>query len=513
MNLKKSIFSYIVLAVFAVFCALSLVFTFETTGITKMLGFSPAGMICAVCGYLLLSIAVFMALRTICAEISRHISNPQKLESLLSVILPILILTGIVTYLVLYLVYHTPLALENDRFYRQALVSSQKGVSFVLHGASFLYIRLLHGMLLLFGNTPFAGIVLQIVLFFLALLLLYLGMRDFAGVLPAAASMAALGFLPVSMRYVFSLTPELLYLTFYFIGFYLAGAAHRRFYQEKIHFSLQCVLFFLTGLFIGFLVYLDLYGISLYFFFALLISVENCVSASNMKRRRAAVSNILVLLGGVSGFLSFVFIASSIGNIPFLSCLDNLFKLYFPQTDFQSVLSEGVALLPDITPGGSILLITPAFFLVPAFFLQKQGQHSAFILHLLFIYGLRLFSVSCINSQLMITFAWSALAGIGLYGLVRPSDKAVGAQAKGSASETQESAKGPKENASSENVPSENGAEKKKEQESPAPGEPLYNPLSVPKKKKRSTPDFAYPVEESAMKFDVEVADDDDFDI
>ena len=56
------------------------------------------------------------------------------------------------------------------------------------------------------------------------------------------------------------------------------------------------------------------------------------------------------------------------------------------------------------------------------------------------------------------------------------------------------------------------GKQRKKEQEKPAPGEPLHNPLPVPKKKSRPQADFGYKVTDARMKFDLDVADGDDFD-
>lgn len=52
----------------------------------------------------------------------------------------------------------------------------------------------------------------------------------------------------------------------------------------------------------------------------------------------------------------------------------------------------------------------------------------------------------------------------------------------------------------------------KTEQEKPAPGEPLHNPLPVPKKKSRPQADFGYQVAEEKMRFDLDVSDEDDFD-
>ena len=58
MDLKKSIFSYIVLAAFAPLCCLSVVSALERAGVREMLGLPLAGMVGGVCVYLLFTAAV-----------------------------------------------------------------------------------------------------------------------------------------------------------------------------------------------------------------------------------------------------------------------------------------------------------------------------------------------------------------------------------------------------------------------------------------------------------------------
>ncbi len=160
-------------------------------------------------------------------------NHKKKLETVLSVVLPVLVFIGMVAYLVFYLLNHSPLVLTNDSFYRQALVSSEQSVPLVTHDISGLYVYLLHIMLLVFGNTPFGGIVLQIALFFICLLLLYIGMQAYTSSIPAAVSMALFGFLAVYLQYVFSLTPELFFMTFCLLGFCFTGIIYRAIKRHK----------------------------------------------------------------------------------------------------------------------------------------------------------------------------------------------------------------------------------------------------------------------------------------
>lgn len=549
MDLKKSIFSYIVWAVFAFLCCAGVIFALDAAGIREMFNWSYVIIIVAACGYLLLTAVVFFAIRTLGREIGKNIKDKERFEEIISVVLPVIILIGGVVYLVCYVLYNAPLTLDDDSFYRQAVASTGKNVSYALHGASWLYPCLLHMILLVFGNTPFAGVVLQIVLFFACLLFLYIGMKSFAGVLPAAVSMAAFAFIPVSLQSVFSLTPELFYLALYLFGFCLIGTFFRKFRNRNYISPVQYLGIFLLGFYIGFLVYLDIYGVSLYFFLALFCSL------GKEKMKQAVSVNLAALLGSIAGFGLLAAFAAWMGKMSLPEYLKVLFTLYTQNVGFQAETMKEVLLQPDMTLVGSLLLVSFAFFLIPTFFIRKRSQNSAFILNLFFVYALSVCSVFHLNAQIFLTFSWCVLAGLGFCGVTYPvkaeieEDKeeempaATAEETKEALIEKEEEDKAPvtsvvqeikvemrealaamktedeepkspgagkmKDKTSEEKI----SGEKKKEQEKPAPGKPLHNPLPVPKKKRRRQADFGIEVKEADMKFDIEVADDDDFDV
>lgn len=521
MNLKKSIFSYIIWAFFAVFCFFGVFAAVCAAEIRELLNWPFAGVIAAVCGYLILTAAVFFALRTLAMEIGDHCKEKVHMEKAVFIVLPAMILVGAMLYLVLYLLKYAPLPMGDDSFYSQAVVSAGNYVPFTVHGASWLYSCLLHVMLLIFGNTPFAGVVLQIILFFVCLLFLYFGMQSYTGVLPAAVSMAALAFLPVSRQFLLSLTPELFYLACYLFGFWLNGVLFQSFRKKNAALRIQYLGAVLLGLYIGFLLYLDLWGVSLFFFSALLCSWDR------EKRKQAVGINLSVLLGMAAGSVLFVLFASQMGQMEPARYLREVFSLY-TQNVGRNVDVTGNVLLPDMTLTGSVLLISFAFFVVPAFFLWKRNQNSAFVLNVFFAYMLSVFSAACLDMQMFVSCCWCILAGAGFYGIVRqPED----AEVKTAEMLLKKAAKKEPELSGEGTVKKKGAAEKKmqnevqkemntekvrnegKEQEKPAPGEPLHNPLPIPKKKSHAQADFGFQVKEADMKFDLEVADDDDFDV
>lgn len=411
MNLRKTVFSYIILGLFILFSAFCVFGTLESAGFSQMFGWTSPVLVGIACLYLLLAVAVFTALRTLIWEIGKHITDKKRAEKVFQVVLPVLVILGAAVYLIVYLMHHIPIALDNDTFYRMALVREEKDVVSSARGLSGLYVRLLHGMLLIFGNTPFAGAVLQMILFFICLVLLYVGMRAYAGAFPAAVSTALLGFSPISMDYVFSLTPELFYLVLYLFGFCLTGFLHQKFFRQSTVFSGLYLLLFPVGVYGGFLF------------------------ASNVSRG---------------------------AENPVFHGKDILQMFH----------------VPDYSCVAFLLLISLAFFVVPVFFIREKGQNSAFILNLFLLCGLSWLGAEGLSGNSAAVLGWCMLAGCGICGMISPAEKTA-----------------------------------EKESVKPAPGEPLHNPLPVPKKKSRPQADFGFEVKDEDMKFDVEVSENDDFDL
>lgn len=388
---------------------------------------------------------------------SNDVKKTENLKKIASIALPVLILLGAAAHLAMYLSHNILLPLQNDSFYNRALISVGKSVPFEMHGASWLYVYALHGMLLIFGNTPFAGLVLQIILFFVCLLFLYLGMRHFAKTAAAAVAMAVLAFSPLSLRFLFSVTPEFFYLAVYLFGFYLTGVFFENFKKRAGLSFLQYFSAVLIGLLIGCLAWLDLYGVSLYFYFLLFYVT------GKEKAKGAFFVNLTVLFGLVAGFFLSTVQAciSRMGGMDFatgLSFLDEFFSLYLRHAEFDMWYARAVL---------AVLWILPAVAVICGAF-RRPGEEA----------------------------------------LAQSDDK------RGEKGEEAPVIK-EKEGGTTgqEKTCGEKPQVQKKEQEKPAPGEPLHNPLPVPKKRKRPQADFAHQVKESDMKFDVEPKDGDDFDV
>lgn len=520
MRLKKSIFSYLIWILFAVVCGLEMAFC-----LLKLfpLNWGIGGLVLEVLVWALLTVLVFYVLRRMCNAFRRKRKDAEKREGLVFILLPFLILAGVIVYFIYYVVQNAPIILEDDSFYRAAyVVSGGQNMPFVTHGASFLYTRLLHGIFLLFGNVPFAGVVAQIVCFAFCLLFLYIGIRAFSDSISAAVSMAAFAFLPASLAVVFSLTPEVFYLTAYLLGFCLLGIALQN-YRKRGRISLAgYILLFLLGCYIGFLLYLDIFSISLLFFAAAFYSLEILP--------KSYWAPPVIWLGCAGGFALSVIVLILTGKTTVDSFLTEYFTVAFRHFHFMAWESY-----PDITLAGSLILLTLAFFCVSAFLHEKNYQYSAFILSLLLILALPVFTQPALSGQPLASLIWCMLAGLGVHGILRPeemekeeekdsieqekvnkeavkSPKVISEDEKKEKTDKSVEEKAVLENIAIEKTDSGKVISEKKEMKKPAPGEPLPNPLPVPVRKKKNKIDFDYEIEEEDMKFDLDISGNDDFD-
>ncbi len=513
MRLKKSIFSYIIWIIFTVVCCLELIACHLTQAKPSDLQEKDIVVIVGgACAFLLLTAAVFLLLRKIYTGMRERLTDPEKVERVLCVVLPVLLLTGVTAYLVWYVANHIPIMLDDNTFYQLAYVYTDgRALSYMAHGASWLYVCLLHVLFQVFHNTPFAGIVFQIILFFISLMVLYGVMNLLCDLPSAVVSAAFFGFLPVSLKSIFSLTPELFYVMAYLTGLLFIANALRNFKKAETVTRVNYISFFLSGVIAGFLVYLDIFSVSLMFFLAIAVSMESYTENSienplengsgncRKKRRQAVYANLLSWAGMICGFSLSASVWLLAGETTVTGYITELKDIYFGQIGIQAWRN-----FPDITLSGTILVVALAFFSVPAFLSWKRYQNSAFLLSLFLVMALSAFSVSVWDYQLMSGVIWCMLAGLGACGVFRRHEEP-------EEMELQEEAEA-EEMTVREKVPAGTKDEIQKTIQKPAPGMPLPNPLPVPKRMKKDKIDFDHQVEEKDMEFDIQVSDQDDFD-
>ncbi len=408
MNPKKSILSYLVWLVFAVICCLQLATSVVTGGLARYIH-STEWMMLAICIFFVLIVLIFGLVRFLSDRLYGRIREPEKIMRILAVVFPVLVLISVAARLTIQIMNQTPLVLSDDSFYREAYVAAGgQTPEFMTHGASWLYVCLLHLVFRIFGNTLFAGIVLQMVLFIFCLLLLYFSCKSLCGVIPAAVSMAAFGLMPVSMSYVFALTPELFYLTLYLLGLFFVSAVAGSLHKEKNAPPMRYGQVFFLGLYIGFLIYLDIFGISMLFFLAGMYYMGE----DRAERRRILFENLFAWFGVVCGLCLILFALYFACGINPSEYASVFYEMYFEEIGLQYWRIK-----PDTTVIGSVLIMSLAFYIIPSYIMQKRNRCSQFILSLFLASVLPVLSIAYMNYQMLVTMLWCVLGGLGVYGM------------------------------------------------------------------------------------------------
>lgn len=133
----------------------------------------------------------------------------------------------------------------------------------VVHGAVYFYLQVLHGLLVFLGNKITAALVLQLVLQILTGIFLYFAVRQLTGTVAAVVALGYWMLCPLLSETVI-LGSEPLYHLLWMIGLCVCAEALDSFRQRGDIPGIRSVVgFFLSGIVIGILGYLDLTGLLL----------------------------------------------------------------------------------------------------------------------------------------------------------------------------------------------------------------------------------------------------------
>ena len=494
MNPKKSIFSYFICFIYTIFCATALVLCLLSSPILKSSGSNvEKGLL--ICGFFLVLISVYGIFRIIAEKIYDKMKNPGAVIRVFSLILPVLVLLAVVVRLTLYMMGHIPIILPESSFYEAAYIKAdQLSLPFLSHGASYLYLQLLHGLFYLFGNNPFVGIVFQIVIFFIGLMALYFAVYYLSGPIAGAISMGLFGLMPATLRFVFALTPELFYFVFYAIGLYFISLVYRAVKEKKYDKLWHYIWLIPLGMYLAFLLYLDLFSITLFFFFLGLFGLDEV----KKNRKQVLLIDLFTLIGVLDGMVLVFSILIFTGTSSLGNYVSGLMKVYSVREQISFFITTS-----DVNIYASVAVISFAFWCSMSYFFLKKNYCGAYMFTLLILAALMICFYPYMDLQMMNSSLWYILAAMGISGIFR-MEKVVTLKEK-------------KKVVSEEKKETSEEAElvmvmEPKVEEKPLPGQPLHNPLPVPKKHEKRALDFKKEVADKDLHFDFDINADDDFD-
>ncbi len=227
-----------------------------------------------------------------------------------------------------------PQAFTGEEYYELAKVTEEGGIIQVVHGAVYLYLQLLHITCLLFGNKIAVCMWLQIILYLLAAIIFYWAVRRLAGIIPAIVMLVFMMFSPFLTAESRMLSPNILFLLIYAIALHVVAICLKK--SHCSHFW-----YVLTGIIIGFLVYLDIMGATLLLIMLSIFFVS--WEGRDIKNNRGTAFGIC-LGSGAAGFAGCIVLDTLLSGKEFISVLGAWASLYMPKRlTFPKVSYDGGA--------------------------------------------------------------------------------------------------------------------------------------------------------------------------
>ena len=331
----------------------------------------------------------------------------------------------------------------------------------------------------------------------LILILGYCAVRRLVGRIPACTMLLLLSYAMGSGMLEERLDPGELLFAMYLAGLLLTGAYCRLVAGAKAKRWVLLLTGSLLGVYIGLLLFLDLTAATLFLLLAGLF-----VTKEKTERAWMAVLPpfVVSLLAGTGVFALFYagrgesltkgweILAGNYGNTSWI-------RLF----NYEGWMNErAFAVL--------FLMIAGASFLTLEFFRQRQEMNfSVWTLVSLVAATTPFAGNGLYPCWIGALFFWSVLAGLGIQNCVMGEPRQVreALLARINDEVDEKTADG------------EQAAQEPEEKETPVEAKPRFieNPLPLPKKHVKKEMDYQYPVEESQMKYDIEVDEKDDFDL
>ncbi len=369
---------------------------------------------------------------------------------------------------------------EEAAFYEVCKITEDGGLSIKpVLGSVYIYCLLLHGLFYIVGNNWIAGIWLQIILQMLGVFVITLGLRKIIDKVPSYIVLMFIVFSPESIKSSITYSPQILYFCIFSIILYSLADYIKRSQELEETKSFMWLYTILNGVLIGLCIYLDISGLVLLFLWSILPMIK-----------RNEYTNIWLfrmLLGIFVAILSLIlilYIDALVSNSTLANIL-NAWAILYGSIGFD------LNLLVNRLSADFILLIILSC--IGCFSFWRRANTERFTPFILMAVGMGVLVFSGITTENMnginlLYILLSILASVSVTELFCTEDLV-----RIRVDECKET--------------KVVDADKSKKIEF------IENPLPVPKKHVRKTMDYAFIPEESQMKYDIHVSENDDFDL
>ncbi len=492
MTFKKNWISYILWGLYAI---LSCIGFFGV--LFCILNDTPLKSIYAKAGVACLSIAVIIGIFTL-ARFAINNTRAKKQLVLVEAFVVVLLL-GIGIFL---RVCHLDLGDQEAAYFEVAKVTGMP-ISPVAHGVQYYYLLLLRGLFLISGNFFVAGIILQVSLQCIAGIIWYFIVRKYAGSLAGIVFLSIIMLFPNSIHAAITYSPKILYLIMFGVVLAAIGSITGSIQKNKDRNAGFWIKLIFTGILTGALVYLDITGILLFVPIVFICFVDKNSGEDNKKKLPASMICFgLIVIVAALFFAVSLWIDSIMNQVSY----GKVFQVWSSLFQYKGLISlnELKLILPGMNKISIWMTLAIALFAmlgIPGFFVIKKTEIQL-LWFVMALGGITLwaceFHYAGMTGEQLIFFILAALSGAGLQTVSRRKH-------------LEEEVELPME----QTILKDNGDEVDSSLTEPEKPQIQYieNPLPLPKKTVKKTMDYKIEVDLEQMKYDIEMNENDDFDI
>lgn len=376
-------------------------------------------------------------------------------------------------------------------YYRMSVVTVGEGITSVRYDMAHLYVLCLSVVLSFLGNKIASAIMFQIFLQAIGMVLSYIVTRKTAGRLPACIVLVYIACSFSCIRMIVCLGPEWLFFDLYMIIMMIAVSFVRSYCSNQLRRPLALFCSVGVGIMIGVLAYLEPTAVTLLIVLAAVAigkkdqqkELENYCSVG----LNAAVI-VTAFLACILGWIGMTAVLAYSGGTTLIGDMEKWVEFYVQNMQISGFASMYPYILDIYVMG---LLVIPASFLIFEFF--RSGREQNYMLWLLMCIFVAPTPRTVLGVQpygILSIYIWAVLAGLGLQNCIFGGGPKIMQEMIEEINQT---------------------VEKTKEAEE----KPRFieNPLPLPKKHVKREMDYQYPVEEKDLNYDVEVSENDDYDL
>lgn len=526
MTYRKTWFSYVLWTFYAGICIMLL----ACMGYDLYLEYISASM-AKIGGFLIFPVAVgiYWVIREVSQYIRKRSSMHRHTAQMLEVFVVALCIVFGTLYRIVCVLYSEtyfdlnvtyPAGIKDivetsySSYYDMALVRTGEQLTPLTHGAGYLYVLCVSAVCSFLGNKIMSAVLLEAVIQIISIVLSYLAVRKSAGKLPACVVLIYLSFSGIYVDEMYSLSPDNLVFMLYLIGLLFVITYVKDYCKNRFSKPMAICGAVLIGAVTGILVYLDFKFIVLLVFLIGLFTGKKEHKDGEAVDHTAKVSIgafVVTLVSCAAGLSVMLGMAALYKDTTFCQEGAAWWELYRQKSSISLTYSRA-QMMPEL-PIMAVVIMAASFLVFEFYRGNKEQNYMLWILACILIAPTPMFRYGILPYTAIALFQWSVLAGLGLQNcifggqakIVQAKIEEINASAEPIAENTvpivRKTAAEPDSVQTPENV---------REEEKPRF---IENPLPLPKKHVKREMDYQYPVEEKDMKYDIEVDENDDFDI